>query len=256
MRKRHLLTAAAWLAMAACSIDSSLFSEGEAIGGGSGGNTSSSSSSTDASSSSSQQSSSSSSSGPSSSSTSSSTNTGVGGASVGGAGSVGGGGVGGGSTGCAHKPCEAGAALAAGCDPCVTSICNDDPFCCNQEWDDLCTYLVDEICGDDCNPTLPTCEDQYDALDGVFDVCGQNGEVCEVAFGNGGTCNGVCGRSGTQCITVYNNAQGTICQRSQQGQFSCDQPANSAICLCTRGCGSGPPCPGDQICLGGMCTNN
>jgi len=39
---------------------------------------------------------------------------------------------------CEHALCEAGTALATGCDPCVTSVCTTDDYCCDTTWDQVC----------------------------------------------------------------------------------------------------------------------
>jgi hypothetical protein len=54
-----------------------------------------------------------------------------------------------GGGGCAHDECTAGAALASGCSPCVTAICQTDSFCCDSEWDSTCVGYV---------ATTPACE--------------------------------------------------------------------------------------------------
>ena len=55
----------------------------------------------------------------------------------------------GGGGGCAHDPCVTGGPLAADCDPCVTSVCGYDDWCCTNDWDSVC---IDEAIADDaCN---------------------------------------------------------------------------------------------------------
>ncbi|HWB82078.1 MAG TPA: hypothetical protein VG755_44250, partial [Nannocystaceae bacterium] len=48
--------------------------------------------------------------------------------------------------GCPHDLCTTGAAMVSGCDPCVTSVCASDSFCCNNSWDSLCVNEVETIC--------------------------------------------------------------------------------------------------------------
>lgn len=48
-------------------------------------------------------------------------------------------------SGCAHDPCTEGDALAPACSPCVTAVCNTDPYCCNAQggaWDSVCVDLA------------------------------------------------------------------------------------------------------------------
>ena len=63
-------------------------------------------------------------------------------------------GSGGGDPGsCAHAKCDQGEALDPSCDPCVASICADDPYCCDVPaggWDDLCVNAVAGVCGETC----------------------------------------------------------------------------------------------------------
>lgn len=48
---------------------------------------------------------------------------------------------------CAHGICTQGGALASGCDPCVTTVCANDPFCCATAWDGICVSEVMTECG-------------------------------------------------------------------------------------------------------------
>jgi hypothetical protein len=57
---------------------------------------------------------------------------------------------GGGST-CTHDECVAGTRLVKTCDPCVTSVCAADSYCCNTKWDSQCVGEVASICGDSCH---------------------------------------------------------------------------------------------------------
>lgn len=52
---------------------------------------------------------------------------------------------------CAHPVCAAGAALAAGCDSCATSLCAKDPYCCTTVWDATCVTEVASLCAKKCN---------------------------------------------------------------------------------------------------------
>ena len=49
---------------------------------------------------------------------------------------------------CAHDICEMGTPLSESCDPCVAAICQFDPYCCQQEWDDFCIEKVLTECKD------------------------------------------------------------------------------------------------------------
>ena len=54
------------------------------------------------------------------------------------------------STGCAHSVCNEGGPLQDGCIPCVTGICEVDPFCCSHKWDHICVAQVLSVCGAFC----------------------------------------------------------------------------------------------------------
>jgi hypothetical protein len=48
---------------------------------------------------------------------------------------------------CAHEPCAEGELLDANCDPCATTVCAQDGYCCNTAWDALCVGYATELCG-------------------------------------------------------------------------------------------------------------
>ncbi len=57
----------------------------------------------------------------------------------------------GGQTTCTHKPCEVGAAMHESCSPCITHVCESDPYCCNLEngqWDQMCADAASAAVGD------------------------------------------------------------------------------------------------------------
>jgi hypothetical protein len=51
---------------------------------------------------------------------------------------------------CSHDLCDQGNALEPGCDPCVTAVCDADPFCCNNTWDERCVEAAQTTCGLTC----------------------------------------------------------------------------------------------------------
>jgi hypothetical protein len=48
--------------------------------------------------------------------------------------------------GLSHPKCQTGSALRTGADLCVTTVCDVDPFCCNNSWDALCVQEVGTVC--------------------------------------------------------------------------------------------------------------
>jgi hypothetical protein len=51
---------------------------------------------------------------------------------------------------CEHDLCEAGPILDPACDGCVETVCAEDGYCCNTEWDDLCVSRAIESCSLTC----------------------------------------------------------------------------------------------------------
>src|SRR5690606_15447675 len=58
---------------------------------------------------------------------------------------------------CAHSKCLVGAALDAGCDPCVRRICEEDPSCCNTAWTASCVDRVKTACDAWCGGLTSGC---------------------------------------------------------------------------------------------------
>jgi hypothetical protein len=51
---------------------------------------------------------------------------------------------------CTHAICSTGKKLKSTCDSCATTICSDDPYCCQVKWDSICVSEVSSICGEGC----------------------------------------------------------------------------------------------------------
>ncbi|MBW2452968.1 MAG: lamin tail domain-containing protein [Deltaproteobacteria bacterium] len=144
-----LLTLSSALLLAACALGSTLDEDdgsgGQPSSSGAGGDTGTSSTST--------------SSGTTSSSTSGTTSTSST-SSTSGTGGDNAGGAGGGSSSsssssgtnnCAHDICTPGVKLTMGCgDPCVDTVCLQDAYCCDSEWDQLCVDEAGQFCGANC----------------------------------------------------------------------------------------------------------
>jgi len=148
-----LLTLSSALFLAACALGSTMDDDdgsgGKPSSSGAGGDTSTSTSSTGTSSGTT---SSSTSGTTSTSSTSSSSTSGAGGENAGGAGgSTSSSSSSSGTNNCAHDVCTPGLKLTMGCgDPCVDTVCLQDAYCCDSEWDQLCVDEADQFCGAGC----------------------------------------------------------------------------------------------------------
>src|SRR5262249_27403061 len=69
------------------------------------------------------------------------------------AGAGGSGGTGGsrGSNGsCSHAICSSGSKPVSRCNARATTICAQDPYCCNTKWDNQCVSEVGSMCGQTC----------------------------------------------------------------------------------------------------------
>jgi hypothetical protein len=99
--------------------------------------------------------------------------------------------------------------------------------------------------------TLPSCADTYGSLTGVEAVCLQTDTTCELRYASMvATCTQICTAGGGTCIGVFDN-QGP-CGHGPSAPCNTSQ-FQQAICVCSRGCGSGPPCTAPQLCNGGTC---
>ncbi len=99
---------------------------------------------------------------------------------------------------------------------------------------------------------LPTCETTYGSITGVSQVCAQTATTCDLRYSsNTSSCTKICLTGGGVCINAYNNS-GT-CGRGPQ--IGCDDSSHfSAICVCSRGGGTGQPCTSPQTCQAGVCS--
>jgi hypothetical protein len=86
---------------------------------------------------------------------------------------------------CAHDICSTGVALAPKCqdtanfpgEACVQTICDQDQFCCESEWDDACVNQVDEVCNLQC-PAQQECCRLCQAGQACGDTCIPADAVC------------------------------------------------------------------------------
>lgn len=67
-------------------------------------------------------------------------------------------GSGGGETGsCSHDVCTGGGALNSSCGSCEATVCADDPYCCDTEWDSYCIMEAEQWCGITCGSGSGSC---------------------------------------------------------------------------------------------------
>jgi len=143
-----------------------------------------------------------------------------------------------------------GAALVNGCDACVTAVCAQDPFCCNNTWDVICVNQVSGACGIDCVTNQSSCAGQYSGGPGYY-LCEED-VFCQIGANvSATTCDEICEDGGGECIDAYNNDN--MCGLGQPYGCGNTQGFNTVICICSRGCGTGAPCSGNQTCVNGQC---
>jgi hypothetical protein len=107
-------------------------------------------------------------------------------------------------------------------------------------------------CDIDCGTDLPACTDTYTSEDitGYID-CGESPATCAFEFNSEShTCNEVCEDAGGECVGAWNDY--LTCGYGDWLGCNGDW-YSSAMCVCSRGCGSDDPCPSTQTCEDGEC---
>lgn len=134
---------------------------------------------------------------------------------------------------CAHDKCQSGTKLSSGCDPCVTQICQQDPYCCESAWDAQCVGQVTSVCGISCSGGF--CGDG---------ACGA-GESCSSCATDCGPCGGTCG-DGTCSATESCQTCATdcgACGQCNHGPCVEGGPLDINCSACTQlVCGTSPTC--------------
>lgn len=150
---------------------------------------------------------------------------------------------------CDHGVCETGAALNTGCDQCVKSVCNLDPYCCNTAWDNICVAEATSECNACQNPTPPVTPPA---------ACGhsecQPGAALE---SNCSTCaDTVCAADSFCCDNAWDN----LCvQRAENACSQCTPPPSCKHSECQEGAAldaTCTPCAGAVCNADPFCCNN
>jgi hypothetical protein len=96
-----------------------------------------------------------------------------------------------------------------------------------------------------------SCDDQYmDAPDYI--LCVEDETSCtfntETAFAD--SCDDICNDYGGECLQAFDNYRcSTIAAEVECSSSKFDTTA----CVCSKGCGGGPPCTGNDVCDSGAC---
>jgi hypothetical protein len=145
---------------------------------------------------------------------------------------------------CEHDLCVAGGPLDPACDPCATTVCAEDSFCCESEWDDVCVGEAEQLCGLDCGiedcshdlcsvgePLAPTCDPCVEA------VCASNAECCTTSWDQ-------------ECVDQADALCGLQCAPGSCGDGVCDDESESCE-TCPVDCGECGGCAHD-VCETGV----
>ena len=91
-----------------------------------------------------------------------------------------------GATGCAHGVCATGGKLDSACDPCASTVCGSDPYCCATSWDSQCVGEAKSMCTNACGappPPPPPPPPPVDAGTGPGSIGVNGGSLAQLAFG-------------------------------------------------------------------------
>jgi hypothetical protein len=95
----------------------------------------------------------------------------------------------------------------------------------------------------------PSCDMQYGTAPSYI-PCVES-QVCEFnASVDGTSCGEICSGHGGECLYAFQNQADC----GHGSRLACDFSDNQTIiCVCSRGCGSGPPCQAPETCATGTC---
>jgi hypothetical protein len=110
---------------------------------------------------------------------------------------------------CAHNKCNAGGALAAGCDPCVAQICALDPACCGVTWNQACIDAVQTVC--DCGNCVWGCAHNLCSTGVDLDQNCDPGCVSAICAVDGFCCGQMNGHWDQLCINQVASVCGLAC---------------------------------------------
>ncbi|MBW2528293.1 MAG: hypothetical protein JRI23_29220 [Deltaproteobacteria bacterium] len=97
------------------------------------------------------------------------------------------------------------------------------------------------------------CATQYTS-GAIHELCVESATECEFRVRtNQDDCETICADGGGECLSAYNDNPNGSCTRGDA--LTCqDDGMNSQLCICSVGCGSGPPCVSPQMCSSGTCN--
>ncbi len=131
----------------------------------------------------------------------------------------------------------------AGCE-CEQCVCDIDPYCCEQAWDDTCVALCTNDCGMQCEVSPPG------GCVATPDQAGCDGCECEQC---------VCDIDSYCCAVTWDDACVSLCENdcgSPCSDFSCEGACGGLApggCSCAAGCEADGTCCPDYQALCGSC---
>lgn len=101
---------------------------------------------------------------------------------------------------------------------------------------------------------LGSCGKQYGTVQ-FYKLCKENATECHIVAANKvQSCKVVCGSNGGECLDAYDNVD-TDPTCGQSTPANCDFTGwYEIVCVCSKGCGSGPPCKYPATCVSGTCV--
>lgn len=163
-------------------------------------------------------------------------------------------------------------ALGPQCGACVQQVCAQDPFCCQNSWDNICVSEAEQICGAQCNQCTPNggpCMTGPNCCSGTCvggvcqNACTPDGGMCNSSFEccsgscNGGVCQEACSPDGTTCGSdpecCSGNCIGGFCGFSQcpSDGSECGDCVAQSCCTQVLDCFGNPDCIDDITCFFG-----
>ncbi len=111
------------------------------------------------------------------------------------------------------------------------------------------------VSGSSSSGGVVTCTGQYGGIHS-YELCKEDAQSCEFyaeyeSINDKPSCTELCTKHGGQCQGTFDNGL-TTCAHAMNGN-TCDTKFFDAICICSLGCGGGPPCPPLGTCNNGTC---
>ena len=151
---------------------------------------------------------------------------------------------------CVHSPCVTGVSLASGCDPCVTTLCTSDAFCCNSTWDSMCVTEAGSACGCGTSATTATSSttSATSSSGGALGAACMTNSACTSGYCVGGVCcDTACTGPCQSCTTGSCALLPRLMKGACPGGQACDSAGKCTLVV-------GEPCATNGQCLTDLCV--